>query len=249
MGSQVKGKIINVPSNYNADTREYTGLWDGTFKQAYSNNPAWVFYDICTQWRYGLGDRLDKAMIDKWSLYALGQYCDELVDDGKGGKEPRFSVNVYLQSSVDAFSVLQSLSSLFRAMSFWQGEQIVLDADMPKDPVFTFSGANVVDGVFNYTGTRAKDRHTVAKVAWDNPANRFKTEYEWVKDEQAIAKLGIKMLELNMMGCTSQGQAQRAGLWALLSEQLQTRTVTFKTGLDGFIPQVGQVINLSLIHI
>lgn len=242
---RLKGKIINVPSNYNADTREYTGLWDGTFKQAYSNNPAWVFYDICTQWRYGLGDRIDKAMIDKWSLYALGQYCDELVDDGKGGKEPRFTVNVYLQSSSDAFGVIQSLSSIFRAMSFWNGEQIVLDADMPKDPVFTFGRANVIDGVFNYTGTRTKDRHTVAKVAWDNPENRFNTEYEWVKDEKAIARLGIKVLDINMMGCTSQGQAQRAGLWALLSEQLQTRTVSFKTGLDGFIPQVGQVINIA----
>lgn len=240
-----KGKIISVPSNYDPVARTYTGVWNGTFKQAYSNNPAWVYYDICTQWRYGLGSRITAAMIDKWSLYALAQYCDEKVSDGKGGQEPRFTVNVYLQAQQDAFAVLQSLSAIFRAMSYWQGEQIVLDADLPKDPVYTFSRANVVDGDFSYTGTRARDRHTIAKVAWDNPAQKFKTEYEFVRDEAAIAKYGVKVLDLSIVGCTSQGQAQRAGLWALKSEQLETRTVTFKTGLDGFIPTVGSIINVS----
>lgn len=240
-----RGKIISVPSNYDPVTRTYNGIWDGTFKQAYSNNPAWVYYDICTQWRYGLGDRLTSAMIDKWSLYSLAQYCDQQVSDGKGGTEPRFSVNVYLQAQQDAFSVLQSLASIFRAMSYWQGEQIVLDADLPKDPIYTFSRANVVDGEFSYTGTRARDRHTIAKVAWDNPEQKFKTEYEFVRDEAAIARYGVKVLDLSIVGCTSQGQAQRAGLWALKSEQLETRTVTFKTGLDGFIPTVGSIINVS----
>lgn len=240
-----KGKIISVPSNYDPVARTYNGIWDGTFKQAYSNNPAWVYYDICTQWRYGLGNRLTAAMIDKWSLYALAQYCDEKVSDGKGGQEPRFTVNVYLQAQQDAFTVLQSLAAIFRAMSYWQGEQIVLDADLPKDPIYTFSRANVVDGDFSYTGTRARDRHTIAKVAWDNPEQKFKTEYEFVRDEAAIAKYGVKVLDLSMVGCTSQGQAQRAGLWALKSEQLETRTVTFKTGLDGFIPTVGSIINVS----
>ncbi|EOH1988368.1 phage tail protein [Campylobacter jejuni] len=240
-----KGKIISVPSNYDPVSRTYTGVWNGTFKQAYSNNPAWVYYDICTQWRYGLGNRLTAAMIDKWSLYALAQYCDEKVSDGKGGQEPRFTVNVYLQAQQDAFTVLQSLAAIFRAMSYWQGEQIVLDADLPKDPVYTFSRANVIDGEFSYTGTRARDRHTIAKVAWDNPEQKFKTEYEFVRDEAAIAKYGVKVLDLSIVGCTSQGQAQRAGLWALKSEQLETRTVTFKTGLDGFIPTVGSIINVS----
>ena len=240
-----KGKIISVPSNYDPVARTYNGIWNGTFKQAYSNNPAWVYYDICTQWRYGLGNRLTAAMIDKWSLYALAQYCDEKVSDGKGGQEPRFTVNVYLQAQQDAFTVLQSLAAIFRAMSYWQGEQIVLDADLPKDPVYTFSRANVVDGEFSYTGTRARDRHTIAKVAWDNPEQKFKTEYEFVRDEAAIAKYGVKVLDLSIVGCTSQGQAQRAGLWALKSEQLETRTVTFKTGLDGFIPTVGSIINVS----
>lgn len=245
LSARCKGKIISVPSNYDPVTRTYTGVWNGTFKQAYSNNPAWVYYDICTQWRYGLGSRITAAMIDKWSLYALGQYCDEKVSDGKGGQEPRFTVNVYLQAQQDAFAVLQSLASIFRAMSYWQGEQIVLDADLPKDPVYTFSRANVIDGEFSYTGTRARDRHTIAKVAWDNPEQKFKTEYEFVRDEAAIAKYGVKVLDLSIVGCTSQGQAQRAGLWALKSEQLETRTVTFKTGLDGFIPTVGSIINVS----
>ena len=240
-----KGKIISVPSNYDPVARTYNGIWNGTFKQAYSNNPAWVYYDICTQWRYGLGNRVTAAMIDKWSLYALAQYCDQQVSDGRGGQEPRFTVNVYLQAQQDAFTVLQSLAAIFRAMSYWQGEQIVLDADLPKDPVYTFSRANVIDGDFSYTGTRARDRHTIAKVAWDNPEQKFKTEYEFVRDEAAIAKYGVKVLDLSIVGCTSQGQAQRAGLWALKSEQLETRTVTFKTGLDGFIPTVGSIINVS----
>ena len=240
-----KGKIISVPSNYDPVSRTYTGIWNGTFKQAYSNNPAWVYYDICTQWRYGLGSRITAAMIDKWSLYTLAQYCDEKVSDGRGDQEPRFTVNVYLQAQQDAFAVLQSLAAIFRAMSYWQGEQIVLDADLPKDPVYTFSRANVIDGDFSYTGTRARDRHTIAKVAWDNPEQKFKTEYEFVRDEAAIAKYGVKVLDLSIVGCTSQGQAQRAGLWALKSEQLETRTVTFKTGLDGFIPTVGSIVNVS----
>lgn len=241
---RLKGKLLQVPSNYDPETRTYSGLWDGTFKLAYSNNPAWVYYDLCTNKRYALGERL-QGMIDKWSLYSLAQYCDEMVDDGKGGQEPRFVCNVYIQKLENAYAVLQSIASIFRAMSYWNGEQIIVDADLPKDPVYTFSRANVVGGNFTYSGTRARDRHTIAKVAWDNPDNEYKTEYEFVRDERAIAKYGIRMLDINILGCTSRGQAQRAGLWALKTEQLETRTVTFKTGLDGFIPQVGQIINIA----
>ena len=241
---RLKGAIIRVPSNYNPETRTYNGLWDGAFKKAYSNNPAWVFYDVCTHERYGLGNQL-ASMVDKWRLYQIGQYCDELVDDGRGGKEPRFTVNVYLQKDEEAYRVLQSLASVFRGMNFWDGQNVIVDSDTPKDAVYTFTPANVVGGEFNYSGTRARDRHNIAKVAWDNPDNDFKTEYEFVKDEAGIAKYGIHQLELNAFGCTSQGQAQRAGLWALKSEQLETRSVTFKTGLQGFIPQVGQVINIA----
>jgi len=245
MAARIRGMIIRVPSNYDANARAYTGIWDGTFKDAYSNNPAWIYFDLCTQWRYGLGERLDLTMIDKWSLYALGQYCDQMVSDGQGSLEPRFTCNVYLQKQADAYQVLSNIAGIFRAMSYWNGEQVVLDADVPQDPVYTFSRANVIDGNFEYTGTRARDRHTLAKVAWDNPLNSFETEYEYIRDEKAMAKFGVKVLDLAAFGCTSQAQAQRAGLWALKTEQLETRQVSFGVGLDGFIPQVGNIINVS----
>ena len=241
----LKGIKIQVPSNYNPVARTYTGMWDGTFKRAYTNNPAWIYYDICTAKRYALGDRLTAAMLDKWSLYRLAQYCDQMVGDGKGGQEPRFTCNVYLQSTEDAYAILSKLSGVFRAISYWDGNSIVCDADIPQDTYFTYTRANVVDGMFEYSGTRARDRHTVAKVAWDNPANHYKTEYVYVRDEAAIAKLGVRIAEIDAWGCTSEGQAQRAGLWALKSEQLETRTVSFKVGLDGYIPQPGKVIEIA----
>ena len=241
----MRGSIIRVPSNYDPVARTYTGIWDGTFKDAYSNNPAWAYYYLCTQWRFGLGDRLDATMIDKWSLYALGQYCDQMVSDGKGGLEPRFTCNVYLQKQADAYQVLQNIGGIFRAMSYWNGEKIILDADVPQDPVYTFSRANVIEGNFEYTGTRARDRHTLAKVAWDNPLNGFETEYEYIRDEKAMAKFGVKVLDLSAFGCTSQAQAQRAGLWALKTEQLETRQVAFSVGLDGVNCTVGNIINVS----
>ena len=241
---RVRGMLIQVPTNYNPIARTYDGVWNGTFKLAYSNNPAWVFYDICTAKRYGLGDRL-AGKVDKWSLYRLAQYCDEMVDDGKGGKEPRFTVNIYLQKADDAYRVLQNLSSVFRALSFWDGQSIVVDADTPKEPVYVFSNSNVIGGEFNYTGTRARDRHTIVKCAYDDPDNNFETDYIYVQDEHAIAKYGINQLELNLFGCTSKGQAQRAGIWALKSEQLETETVSFSTGLDGFIPKVGEIIHVQ----
>ncbi|MDA3507352.1 phage tail protein [Acinetobacter junii] len=242
----LKGLKIKVPSNYNPQSRQYIGMWDGTFIRAYSNNPAWIYYDICTSGRYGIGERINAAMLDKWSLYRLGQYCDQLVPDGLGGEEPRFTCNVYLQSAEDAFSVLTKLAGVFRAISYWDGNNIICDADIPQDTYFTYTRANVIDGQFEYSGTRARDRHNVVKVAWDNPANHYKTEYEFVRDEQAISKTGqVRILDLDAWGCTSRGQAQRAGQWALKSEQLETRTVTFKVGLDGYIPQPGRVIEIA----
>ena len=245
MAARCRGLIIKVPTNYNPITRTYDGLWDGQFKLAYTNNPAWVYYDLCTAERYGLGGRLTEYMIDKWSLYRLAQYCDQMVDDGMGGQEPRFTVNVYIQSADGAFELLSRLAGVFRAISYWDGTSIVLDADIPQDSIYSFSRANVIDGIFEYTGTRARDRHTVAKVAWDNPANHFKTEYEYVRDEAAIAKFGVRVADISAWGCTSKGQAQRAGLWALKSEQLETRMVTFKVGLDGYIPAPAKVIEIS----
>ena len=242
---RARGKLINIPNNLNPTTGVYTGIWNGTFKLAYSNNPAWIFYDILTSERYGLGKRIDKTMVDKWSLYNLGVYCDGRISDGKGGLEPRYTCNVYLQTQEDAFKVLQQLGGIFRAITYWNGESVVLDADTPQDPVYTFSRANVLGGNFEYGGTRVRDRHTVAKVAFDNPDEGFKTEYEYIRDEAGIAKFGINILDISAIGCTSRGQAQRAGLWALKSEQLETRTITFRTGLEGFIPQVGNIIEVS----
>ncbi|MCG9242217.1 phage tail protein [Acinetobacter baumannii] len=241
-----KGRLLKVPTNYNPATRQYVGMWDGTFKEAYSNNPAWIYYDICTVDRYALGDRLTPLMVDKWSLYRLAQYCDQMVPDGLGGQEPRFTCNVYLQSAEGAFEILTKLAGVFRAISFWDGNSIICDADMPQDTYFTYTRANVIDGNFEYSGTRARDRHNVVKIAWDNPANHYKTEYEFVRDEKAIAEAGqVRILEIDAWGCTSRGQAQRAGHWALKSEQLETRTVSFKVGLDGHIPLPGKVIEVA----
>lgn len=241
----MKGRILKVPTNYNAETRTYTGIWDGTFKESYSNNPAWVYYDLLTNKRYGLGNRLDASMIDKWGIYNLARYCDEMVSDGQGGLEPRFTCNVYLQKQATAYEVLQHIAGIFSALSYWNGEKIFLDADIPRDPVFTFTNANVVGGNFSYSGTRDRDRHNIIKVAWDNPANSFKTEYEYVRDERSIALNGIKPLDLAAFGCTSQSQAQRLGLRALKTEQLETQQVTFSAGLAAINCKVGDVIAIS----
>ncbi|QJP30048.1 phage tail protein [Acinetobacter baumannii] len=241
----LKGVKIKVPTNYNPGTREYVGMWDGTFKRAYSNNPAWIYYDLCTSKRYGIGERITDGMLDKWSLYRLAQYCDELVPDGLGGQEPRFTCNIYLQSAEDAYSILTKLAGVFRAITYWDGDSIVCDADIPQDTYFTYTRANII-GEPDHNGTRARDRHNAVKVAWDNPANHYKTEYEFVRDEKAISEMKqVRLLELDAWGCTSRGQAQRAGLWALKSEQLETRTVTFKVGLDGHIPLPGKVIEFA----
>ncbi|XDU54875.1 host specificity protein J [Acinetobacter nosocomialis] len=246
VAADTKGRILKVPTNYNPATRQYVGMWDGTFKEAYSNNPAWIYYDICTVDRYALGDRLTPLMVDKWSLYRLAQYCDQMVPNGLGGQEPRFTCNVYLQSAEGAFEILTKLAGVFRAITFWDGNSIICDADIPQDTYFTYTRANVIDGNFEYSGTRARDRHNVVKIAWDNPANHYKTEYEFVRDEKAIAEAGqVRILELDAWGCTSRGQAQRAGWWALKSEQLETRTVSFKVGLDGYIPLPGKVIEVA----
>ncbi|ELA8878898.1 TipJ family phage tail tip protein [Acinetobacter baumannii] len=241
----LKGVKIKVPTNYNPETREYIGMWDGTFKRAYSNNPAWIYYDLCTSKRYGIGERITEGMLDKWSLYRLAQYCDELVPDGLGGHEPRFTCNIYLQSAEDAYSILTKLAGIFRAITYWDGDSIVCDADIPQDTYFTYTRANII-GEPDHNGTRARDRHNAVKVAWDNPANHYKTEYEFVRDEKAISEMKqLRLLELDAWGCTSRGQAQRAGWWALKSEQLETRTVTFKVGLDGHIPLPGKVIEFA----
>ena len=237
-----KGMIVKVPMNYDPATRQYTGVWNGVFKMAYTNNPAWIYYDIVTQRRYGCGDRIDQSMVDKWSLYRLGQYCDQMVDDGYGGLEPRFTCNVYLQSKERVYDVLNRLTGLFRAINFWNGSQLVVDADIPQDTSYLYTNANVVDGLFEYAGTAATDLYSAVKVAWDNPANGYNTEYEAVSYEHLVKKLGFKTLELDAWGCTSRGQALRAGRWALLAE---SDTVTFKVGMDGYLAMPGKIIEIQ----
>ncbi|MDQ8942250.1 host specificity protein J, partial [Acinetobacter soli] len=243
---EAKGLKVRVPVNYDPETRQYVGIWDGSFKRAYSNNPAWIYYDLCTAKRYGLGERITDAMLDKASLYRLAQYCDGMVSDGEGGLEPRFTCNVYIQSAEDAYSILARLAGLFRAISYWDGDSIICEADVPDDVYYAYANSNVIQGAFEYSGTKNRDRHNVAKVAWDDPKNRYKTDYEIVRDEHAIAEArAVRIVDIDAWGCTSRGQAQRAGLWALRSEQNETQTVTFKVGLDGQITPPGKVISVA----
>ena len=251
----MRGRIVRVPANYNAETRTYAtggtgtsnGIWDGTFKEAYTNNPAWVFYDLVLHPYYGLGDRIDATMVDRWSLYRIAQYCDQMVSDGKGGQEPRFTCNLYFQKQAESYAVLQDLASIFHGMAFWDGSQIVVNADMPGDPVYTYNQSQILSqGAIKYEGTRARDRHTMAMVAWDNPEQGFETDKEPVFDDEALGQLGVvRDMSIDAFGCTSLGQAQRAGQWALMTEQLQTRGAVFRVGLDGMIPKPGQVIAIA----
>jgi len=251
----MRGRIIRVPANYNADTRTYStggpgtsnGVWDGTFKEAYTNNPAWIFYDLVLHPYYGLGERIDATMVDRWSLYRIAQYCDQMVPDGKGGQVPRFTCNLYFQKQAEAYAVLQDLASIFHGMAYWDGSQIVVNADMPGDPVYTYSPAQILNnGETKYEGTRARDRHTLAMVSWDNPDQGFETDKEPLFDDETMTELGmVRELSVDAIGCTSLGQAQRAGQWALLTEQLQTRGATMRVGLDGQIPKPGQVIAIA----
>lgn len=241
----LKGRVLRVPSNYDPETRAYSGLWDGTFKTAWTDNPAWVFYDILLNPRYGLGDRINAAMVDKWSLYQIGQYCDELVADGRGSMEPRFTCNCYLQSRADAYKVLQDLVSVFRGMAYWSGGTVAAVCDMPVDPVYTFTAANVVDGKFIYAGSSLKARKTVALVSWNDPADMYRAKVEYVPDDEGIARYGIRQAEVTAFGCTSQGQAHRAGQWILLTSRLETETVSFKVGLDAALVGPGSVIRVA----
>lgn len=252
----MRGRIVRVPMNYDPETRTYatsgagttSGVWDGSFKEAYTNNPAWVFYDLALHPYYGLGDRIDASMINRWSLYRIAQWCDQLVPDGKGqgGMEPRFTCNLYLQKQADAWAVLQDLAAIFHGLAYWDGSQITVNADMPQDPVYTYSPSQILgDGAVKYTGSKWRDRHSLAMVSFDDPEHGFETDKEPVFDEDAMAEYGVRDVSVEAVGCTSRGQAQRAGKWALLTEQLQIRGATINVGLDGYIPKPGTVIALS----
>ncbi|MCG6350633.1 host specificity protein J [Vibrio fluvialis] len=240
-----KGRIIRVPSNYDPETRTYSGVWDGTFKNAYSNNPAWVFYDMLTNTLFGLGEYINAASVDRYALYQIGAYCDQMVDDGQGGLEPRFVCNCYIQSAQDALRVLNDISSVFRGMAYWSDSQVVPVADMPSDPVYNYTNANVIDGKFEYAGSDLKTRKTVALVSWNDPSNFYKSKVEVVEDSDGIARYGIRKTEVIAFGCTSRGQAQRIGLYLLYTSRMETGTVAFSVGLDGIIPQPGSIIKIA----
>ncbi|MEX5494795.1 host specificity protein J [Pseudomonas asgharzadehiana] len=239
------GRIIRVPSNYDADTRVYTGVWDGSFKSAWTDNPAWIFYDLLLHFRYGLGHLLNAGQVDKWELYRIGQYCDQMVPNGKGGTEPRFTCNLYLTVRADALRVLQDLATTFRGMAYWSAGSVTAVSDIPEDPVYTYSNANVIDGKFGYFGSAKKTRYTVALVSWNDPTDFYRQKVEYVDDQAGITRYGIQQTEITATGCTSQAQAQRVGKWALLTNRLETESVGFSVGLDGTLARPGQIIRVA----
>ena len=236
---------VKIPNNYDPVTRTYNGVWDGTFAVAWTDNPAWCFYDLVTNTRYGLGDFIPESQVDKWTLYAIGRYCDELVPDGFGGTEPRYTCNIYFQTREEAYTVINNMASIFRGMPYWASGAITLGYDAPSDPVYQFSNSNVADGNFSYQGSAIKARHTVALVTWNDPEDFYRQKVEYVEDADGIARYGIVQTEVIAVGCTSRGQANRAGRWILFTEQSETELVTFKTGIEGNQIRPSNVIQIA----
>lgn len=244
----LRGRILQVPSNYNPQTRQYSGIWDGTLKPAYSNNMAWCLWDMLTHPRYGMGKRLGAADVDKWALYVIGQYCDQSVPDGFGGTEPRITCNAYLTTQRKAWDVLSDFCSAMRCMPVWNGQTLTFVQDRPSDKVWTYNRSNVVmpdDGApFRYSFSALKDRHNVAEVNWIDPDNGHETATELVEDTQAIVRYGRNVTKMDAFGCTSRGQAHRAGLWLIKTELLETQTVDFSVGAEGLRHVPGDVIEI-----
>ncbi|CAM3937966.1 host specificity protein J [Xenorhabdus thuongxuanensis] len=241
----VKGRIIQVPDNYNPETRTYTGIWSGHFKPAYTNNPAWVLWDLLTHPRYGMGRRLNIAEIDKFALYVIGQYCDQFVPDGFGGEEPRMTCNAYITDLRKAYEVISDLSSMMRIMPVWNGQQLTFIQDRPADIAWPYTNANVVNGRFNYSFSPLKARHTVVEVRFIDPGNGWKTSIEQVSDDELVARFGRNVLRVDAFGCTSRGQAHRHGLWILATEKLETQTVEFSLGSEGLRHVPGDIIEVA----
>ncbi|MED8157695.1 host specificity protein J [Escherichia coli] len=244
----LRGRILQVPSNYNPQTRQYSGIWDGTFKPAYSNNMAWCLWDMLTHPRYGMGKRLGAADVDKWALYVIGQHCDQSVPDGFGGTEPRITCNAYLTTQRKAWDVLSDFCSAMRCMPVWNGQTLTFVQDRPSDKVWTYNRSNVVmpdDGApFRYSFSALKDRHNAVEVNWIDPNNGWETATELVEDTQAIARYGRNVTKMDAFGCTSRGQAHRAGLWLIKTELLETQTVDFSVGAEGLRHVPGDVIEI-----
>ncbi|HFW6909416.1 TPA: host specificity protein J [Escherichia coli] len=244
----LRGRILQVPSNYNPQTRQYSGIWDGTFKPAYSNNMAWCLWDMLTHPRYGMGKRLGAADVDKWALYVIGQHCDQSVPDGFGGTEPRIACNAYLTTQRKAWDVLSDFCSAMRCMPVWNGQTLTFVQDRPSDKVWTYNRSNVVmpdDGApFRYSFSALKDRHNAVEVNWIDPNNGWETATELVEDTQAIVRYGRNVTKMDAFGCTSRGQAHRAGLWLIKTELLETQTVDFSVGAEGLRHVPGDVIEI-----
>ncbi|HDW0916479.1 TPA: DUF1983 domain-containing protein, partial [Escherichia coli] len=244
----LRGRILQVPSNYNPQTRQYSGIWDGTFKPAYSNNMAWCLWDMLTHPRYGMGKRLGAADVDKWALYVIGQNCDQSVPDGFGGTEPRITCNAYLTTQRKAWDVLSDFCSAMRCMPVWNGQTLTFVQDRPSDKVWTYNRSNVVmpdDGApFRYSFSALKDRHNAVEVNWIDPDNGWETATELVEDTQAILRYGRNVTKMDAFGCTSRGQAHRAGLWLIKTELLETQTVDFSVGAEGLRHVPGDVIEI-----
>ncbi|WP_236345774.1 host specificity protein J [Enterobacter cancerogenus] len=241
-----RGRVIRIPDTYDPETRTYSGTWTGAFKWAWTDNPAWIFYDLVVSDRYGLGHRLTAANIDKWTLYQVAQYCDQMVPDGKGGNgtEPRYTCNVYIQDRNDAYTVLRDFAAIFRGMTYWGDDQIVALADMPRDVDFTYTHANVIEGRFTYSSSTTKNRYTNALVSWSDPDNAYSDAMEPVFEQALVSRYGFNQLEITAIGCTRQSEANRKGRWGILTNN-KDRVVTFDVGEDGNIPQPGYVIAVA----
>ncbi|HFK5720714.1 TPA: host specificity protein J [Enterobacter asburiae] len=241
-----RGRVIRVPDTYDPETRTYSGTWTGVFKWAWTDNPAWIFYDLVVSDRFGLGHRLTAANIDKWTLYQVAQYCDQMIPDGKGGSgtEPRYTCNVYIQDRNDAYTVLRDFAAIFRGMTYWGGDQIVALADMPRDVDYSYTRANVIEGRFTYSSSTTKTRYTTALVSWSDPGNAYADAMEPVFEQALVARYGFNQLEMTAIGCTRQSEANRKGRWGILTNN-KDRVVSFDVGLDGNIPQPGYIIAVA----
>lgn len=244
ISTKKKWKIINIPSNYDPVLREYSGTWDGSFKKAWSNNPAWVLYDLITNQRYGLDQRELGIAVDKWSLYDAGQYCDQKVPDGHGGLEPRYLCDVVIQSQVEAYNLVRDICSIFRGMSFWNGESLSIVIDRPREASYIFTNDNVVDGSFAYTFASEKSMYTTCNVTFDDEQNMYSQDIEGVFDLNASLRFGHNPTSITAIGCTRRSEANRRGRW-VLKTNLRSTTVSFATGLEGMIPMIGDVVAIA----
>ncbi|HBO7934883.1 TPA: host specificity protein J, partial [Pseudomonas aeruginosa] len=241
-----RGRKVQVPSNYDPETRAYLGIWDGTMKQAWTDNPVWHTYDIVTNDRFGVGKRIKAWMVDRWEMYRISQYCDQLVPDGKGGQEPRHTCNLNLQSRAGAWELLRDLTAIYRGMAYWAQGQLKIQADIPRatDVDFAYTRANVIDGRFSYGSASERTRYSRALVSYDNPANNYDTDVAAATDKRLQRRYGDNPVEVAAIGCTRESEAQRRGKWAILTNS-QDRTITFRTGMDGAIPLPGWVIPVA----